>query len=102
MPRFTWNLDLPLPVVRVFSILADPANAVTLALPELNFQLLEGPPRLALGAKFKWKATRWGFSKTIVTEVTAFEENALIIEKQHEGPLASWLHTRRFRVQGEG
>jgi ligand-binding SRPBCC domain-containing protein len=90
------SIELRRPLAEVFAFLASPADAARLAPPELHLQLLEAPERLALGATLRWKARRAGVSQQMVHEVTAFDEDALIVVEQRTGPFGRWVFTHHF------
>ena len=102
MPRVDAVVHLTQPPARVFDLLAKPAAVAGLSPPGMRLQLLSGPERLNLGARCTWKGRRWGVSRRVVTEVTAFEEDQLIVEEQREGPFACWVHRRRFEPEDGG
>src|SRR5207248_11543672 len=77
-------------------------NRVALASPSLQMRLIEGPEVLAPGARVRLSARRWGMVRELVSEVTAFEVGALIVEEQREGPFAAWKHTQRFTAMPDG
>ena len=35
----------------------------------------------------------------MVSEITAFEDDSLIVEEQRQGPFRSWKHTQRFELR---
>jgi len=102
MPRFETAHDFPFAVAPLFAFLLRPANRMALALPALHLQLLEGPEVLALGARVRLSARRWGLSREMLSEVTVFEVDALIVEEQRTGPFRAWTHTQRFAGLAEG
>jgi ligand-binding SRPBCC domain-containing protein len=102
MPQYTTTLDLARPVEDVFALFAAPAQLVCLAPPELRLELLEGPERVQLGSVLRWQARRAGVRQFLVTEITAFEENGSIVEKQKQGPFARWEAVRRFAPHDDG
>ncbi len=102
MPQHITTLEVPHPVDAVFDFLARPANLVQLAPPEMRLQLVEGPPRVHVGARVHWKARRMGVTQSLHNEVTAFEEAALIEEQQRQGPFKRWLFVQRFTASASG
>jgi ligand-binding SRPBCC domain-containing protein len=102
MHQHTTSFQLPCSVADVFDFLARPTNLLKLAPPEMRLQLVEGPVRLALGARMHWKARRLGVSHMLVNEVTAFEENARIDEEQRQGPFRKWTFSHCFQACGDG
>src|SRR5260370_41166215 len=77
----------------VFAFWWRPANLMELTPPEFNVRLVEGPERLSLGARVVVHARRWGFTQRLVSEVTAFQPDQLIVDEQREGPFPKWIHT---------
>jgi ligand-binding SRPBCC domain-containing protein len=102
MPVFERVQHFPRPIAEVFDCFCNTAHIVTVAPPALHLRLDEGPPTLHLGARLAVTASRLGMDQRLVTEITAFEPNALIVEEQREGLLARWVHTRRFAPLGDG
>ncbi len=92
MPQFETSTSLSHPVALVFDFLSLSANLVELTPPEFNMRLVEAPERLHLGARVILQARRWGFSQRLVSEVTAFEPNRLLVDEQREGPFPKWIH----------
>jgi ligand-binding SRPBCC domain-containing protein len=93
MPHFETSTSLSLPIARVFDFLSLSANLVELTPPEFNVRLVEAPERLHLGARVVLQARRWGFSQRLVSEVTAFEPDHLLVDEQRDGPFRKWIHT---------
>jgi ligand-binding SRPBCC domain-containing protein len=102
MPHFEALTLLSHPTARVFDFLSVPANLVEVTPPELNMRLVEAPERLYLGAQIVLQARYWGFSQRLVSEVTAFEPNRLLVDEQREGPFRKWIHTHRLESVPEG
>jgi ligand-binding SRPBCC domain-containing protein len=93
MPHFEAITVLAHPIAGVFDFLSLPANLIEVTPPEFNVRLVEGPQRLHLGARIVLQARRWGFAHRLVSEVTAFEPNRLLVDEQREGPFPKWVHT---------
>ena len=90
------------PVTEVFDFFCQPANWIKIAPPELHLRLLQGPDRLQRGALLTIKGRRWGMPQRVVSEITGFEPNRLIIDEQRQGPFAKWIHTQRFEELDTG
>jgi ligand-binding SRPBCC domain-containing protein len=86
------------PLGRAFAFFLRPANLLRLVPPELHLQLLEGPEELHLGARLTLQGRRWGLLYRSVTEVTALEPDALLVEEQRQGPFRKWAHTQRYEA----
>src|SRR5205807_4471066 len=86
----------------VFDFVACPANLMELMPPEFGVRLVDAPERLSLGARVVLHARRYGFTQRLVSEVTAFETDRLIVDEQREGPFPKWVHTQLFETVPEG
>ena len=62
----------------------------------------EAPDELQLGSRLTVRGRRWGVTQRMVSEITAFEEGALIVEEQRQGPFRAWRHTQRFAPSADG
>jgi ligand-binding SRPBCC domain-containing protein len=91
-----------MPAAALFERLIQPRVALALAPPDMNLELLDGPERLSLGARTIWRVRRWGIAQQLVHEVTALEENALIVQEQREGPLRRFRHEQRLSARDGG
>jgi ligand-binding SRPBCC domain-containing protein len=98
MPVFETVDGFAAPVGPVFGFFLRPANLLLLAPPELHLELLEGPEELHLGARLTLRGRRWGISHRSVTEVTALERDALLVEEQRQGPFRKWVHTHHYEA----
>lgn len=102
MAGLTSTVVLPVPVAEAFAFFARPRNLTQLAPDDWHLELVEGPEVLVAGCRTTWKMRRWGMTQRLVLEVTEFEENALLVEEQREGPLGTLRHARRFRAGPDG
>jgi ligand-binding SRPBCC domain-containing protein len=102
MPVFEGTTLLSCTPAAVFEFLCKPANLIAVTPPDLNMSLVEAPQRLSLGAKMVLQSRRWGFSQRIVSVITAFEPNALMVDEQKEGPFKKWVHSHRLEAIPEG
>jgi ligand-binding SRPBCC domain-containing protein len=93
MPQFEVTTSLRSPIAEVFDFLSRSANLIEVTPPEFNIRLVEGPERLHLGARLVLHVRRWGFTQRLVSEVTAFEPDRLLVDEQREGPVPKWVHT---------
>jgi ligand-binding SRPBCC domain-containing protein len=98
MPRIVKELHLARPIDEVFDFFCQPANLVRTLPPDLNLTLVEGPPRLHLGAVLTVKGRRWGVTQTVRSEIIAFESPTLFTEQQRQGPFGKWVHCHRFEA----
>ena len=102
MPLFEQSETYAAPPARAFALFRRTAERLRLAPPELHLQLVEGPAELRLGSRLTVRGRRWGVTQRMVSEITAFEEGALIVEEQRQGPFRSWKHTQRFEPNAGG
>jgi ligand-binding SRPBCC domain-containing protein len=102
MPCFESTVSLPAPPASVFTALCRPVVLVQLAPPEMHLMLESGPDELALGARLVLRGRRWGVAQRVVSEVTAFEPDTLLVLGQRQGPFRRWTHTQRLEALGEG
>lgn len=102
MAVLTSTVDLPVPVAEAFAFFTRPANLTQLAPADWHLELVEGPEVLGPAARTAWTMRRWGMTQRLVLEVTEFEDDALLVEEQREGPLGKLRHARRFRPGPEG
>ncbi len=102
MPTFEISECYPTTPARAFALFRRPAERVRLAPPELHLRLEEAPDELQLGSRLTVRGRRWGVTQRMVSEITAFEEAALIVEEQRRGPFRSWRHAQRFAPSPDG
>ena len=102
MPTFETSECYLAAPARAFALFRRPAERVRLAPPELHLRLEEGPDELQLGSRLTVRGRRWGVTQRMVSEITAFEDGALIVEEQRQGPFRSWRHTQRFEPSPDG
>jgi ligand-binding SRPBCC domain-containing protein len=102
MPHFESVTRLLRPVAEVFEFFCRPANLLKVTPADLGLRLLEGPERLRLGSRLTLEGRRWGIPQRILTEVTTFEPDVLIVDEQRQGPFRKWVHSHRFEPLGAG
>jgi ligand-binding SRPBCC domain-containing protein len=90
----TLRLGFPLPLV--FDFFCRPVQRIALALPELRLRLVEGPECLEMGSRLVVEGRSYGLTRRMVSEITGFELNRLLIETQRDGPFLSWEHRQDF------
>jgi ligand-binding SRPBCC domain-containing protein len=102
MPVFEHSMHFPHSIDIMFDFFCRPATLVTISPPELHMQLVDGPEKIALGSRITLKGRRWGWSQTIVSEITLFEPHARFIDKLIKGPFRKWEHTHGFAAADGG
>jgi ligand-binding SRPBCC domain-containing protein len=102
MPVFEAVTLLACPPRRAFEFIADPANLALVTPPEMHLEIIDPPPRVALGVKLKARAGRYGIKQTMVNEVTRFEEGVGFTDEQVEGPFKKMVHSHRVDAHDGG
>ena len=102
MPVFEADTFLACPPERAFDFLTRPTNLDLVTPPDLNLKLVDGPERLALGARLTARGSKFGIPQTITSEVTAFEEGVAFTDVQVSGPFGKFVHTHRVEPASEG
>lgn len=102
MPTFESSQSFPRPLAEVFEFFSVPANLTKVSPPDLHMKLVDGPDRLAQGARFTIHGRRWGIPQTIVSEVTRFDPPREFTDVQVKGPFGRWEHTHRFEEVNGG
>jgi len=91
------------PVDRVFGFFSDPRNLAALTPPWLSFRIVGPlPGTLTEGSRLEYRI-RWAvFPLRWVTRITRWRPNEEFQDVQESGPYAAWIHTHRFRPDGDG
>ena len=88
--------------LEVFDFLSRPGNLIEVMPPDYRPTLVDAPERLFHGARLTLEIHGWGFRQRLVSEITAFQPNALLVDEQREGPLRKWLHRHMLEPAGTG
>ena len=102
MPTFETSECYAATPARAFDLFRRPAERVRLTPPELHLRLEEGPDGAAAGIAADGARPALGRDAADASEITAFEDGALIVEEQRQGPFRSWRHEQRFAASPEG
>jgi ligand-binding SRPBCC domain-containing protein len=102
MPVFETETLLACPPEKVFDFLARPANLLLVSPPELKMRLVDGPERLALGARITVQGSKFGIAQKVTSEVTAFEEGVQFTDAQVQGPFGRFVHTHQVEPADGG
>ena len=86
----------------LFEFLARPANFLRLTPPDVSYEIVEAPEKLELGSIIILKGRRWGVVQRLVSAVTHFEIDALIIDEQQHGPFRRLVRSQRFDADPVG
>ena len=85
------------PALRLF--LGCPANLPQISNPDLELEVLNAPPEVAIGKRIEFRITAYGFKQRATHEYLAVTEG-MIEESQVEGPLRAWRHSQRIEIAG--
>jgi ligand-binding SRPBCC domain-containing protein len=96
------SLTLPCSAKALFDFLSRPRHLLEISPPEFQLEIVQAPERLHLGARITVRGRRWGMPQLLVSEVTAFQQEELIVEVQRTGPLRAFRHERRIDIDAGG
>jgi ligand-binding SRPBCC domain-containing protein len=102
MALFEHFTDLSAEPGRVFDFLVNVHNMSLVMPAKPRFKILKAPPRLHIGARLTAMVYRFGISRTIVSEVTWFEEGVGFTDIMVRGPFAKFEHTHRVEAMPTG
>jgi len=96
MPVFEWLSPMPVPAEELFGYHARPGAFERLAPPWQRLRILEQEGGMKDGGRVVFKAYVGPVGKRWVAEMGGYVEGRQFIDRQVEGPFASWEHTHRF------
>jgi ligand-binding SRPBCC domain-containing protein len=102
MGRFETEITLQRPIEEVFDFFLRPANLLLVSPPELQLHLVDAPELLQFGSRIILQSRRMGMPQRLVSQITALETNARIVDEQREGPLRKWAQSQQFEGVPEG
>jgi len=94
--------DVAAPADRIFSVLEDPRMADDLNPAFLRTEVIESAWIPSVGARTSVKLTHRGASYELVTELKEYRRGAFLLERQVEGPFASFEHAVNVEAQADG
>ncbi|MFL5338980.1 MAG: SRPBCC family protein [Gemmataceae bacterium] len=101
MPLFQSAATIACPPPLLFDFLARPANMLRLTPPDVKFDIVQAPERLELGSVIIIKGRRYGGIQRLISAVTKFEPNTLIVDEQRHGPFRRFVRTQKLDPDGE-
>ena len=96
MPVFEWRSIMPVPVDELFAYHARPGAFERLAPPWQRLRILEQNGGMRDGGRVVFKVYAGPVGKRWVAEMGGYVEGRQFVDRQVEGPFASWEHTHRF------
>src|SRR5450759_2959746 len=96
MPVFEWRSIMPVPVDELFAYHARPGAFERLAPPWQRLRILEQEGGMRDGGRVVFKVYVGPVGKRWVAEMGGYVEGRHFVDRQVEGPFASWEHTHRF------
>ena len=102
MPVFEWRGFMPVPVDELFAYHARPGAFERLAPPWQKLRVLEQSGGMKDGGRVVFKAYVGPVGKRWVAEMGGYIEGRQFVDRQVEGPFASWEHTHRFLPAEDG
>src|SRR5450759_1427292 len=96
MPVFEWRSIMPVPVDELFAYHARPGAFERLAPPWQRLRILEQEGGMRDGGRVVFKVYVGPVGKRWVAEMGSYVEGRQFVDRQVEGPFASWEHTHRF------
>lgn len=96
MPVFEWRSLMPVPADELFAYHARPGAFERLAPPWQRLRVLEQGGGMKDGGRLVFTAYVGPIGKRWVAEMGGYVEGRQFVDRQVEGPFASWEHTHRF------
>jgi ligand-binding SRPBCC domain-containing protein len=100
--RFRDEIRIAHPVDRVFPFFASAANLERITPPQLRFRILTPDVAMGKGALIRYSLRLFGVPFRWVTEITRWDPPHEFVDVQLSGPYRQWIHTHRFRADGDG
>ncbi|MBO6574360.1 MAG: TIGR01777 family oxidoreductase [Rhodothermales bacterium] len=88
------------PLSEVFSFFSRAENLGLLTPPQMQFRITQPPERMEAGAEIKYRLKVGPVPISWTTRIDQWEENAVFVDSQEQGPYACWWHEHRFEADG--
>jgi ligand-binding SRPBCC domain-containing protein len=93
----TAELEVPLPVERVFPFFAEANNLERITPPELRFRIISDTPvHIKHGTLIHYQLSLYGISFRWISHIAKWEPGRSFVDEQVTGPYRLWHHTHEF------
>lgn len=102
MPVFEWRSTMPVPVDELYAYHVRPGAFERLAPPWQRLRVVEQSGGMLDGGRLTFEFGLGPVKRRWTAEMTGHQEGRQFVDRQVEGPFASWEHTHRFLPLDDG
>ena len=101
--RLRTSVKLSLPPDQVFAFFADAGNLQKLTPSRLHFEIVTPMPiSMQVGTIIDYRIRYWGMPLRWRSRISGWDPPFAFEDTQERGPYTRWVHTHRFRPDGDG